>query len=216
MSNLLIVPSVPLWDVNGELFFDRKFYDGIHSYCDNWGDTVYVVMRIVDSSPPEFGLVLYDASDFLAKLIIIGKDEPLSCHQLKSADIVLVSSDHHKNLHVSAITKDLGIKCIYIIEYILETRFQIINMSGVSHWQKIKSLVWTVLTEVKRRKAFRLADGVQANGVPAYKAYKKSVKNALLYFDSRNSAESYITESELASRLSNLDNNAPLRLGFSG
>jgi colanic acid/amylovoran biosynthesis glycosyltransferase len=213
---LVVCPSVPIWNIGGELFFDRKFHDGILSYCDKWGGSVHLIMRIAYNSPPAFGLVLYDADIFPAELAVVKQGEQVSEVYFKKADIALISGDNFNNLHLSKITKKLGVKVIYDIEYVLETRFQIINMSNVSRWQKVKSLVWTVLTEVKRRRAFRLADGIQANGVPAYKAYNKGISNSLLYFDSRNSADANVTETELTIRLATLDKNRPIRLGFSG
>lgn len=215
-KKLLIIPSVPIWKVGDKFFFDRKFYDGIIFYCNNWNGSVQLILRIAESSPPEFGLVLFDADVFPAELTVVAAYELLTETHIRNADIILASGDNYKNLDLSRITKKLGIKCVYSIENILKTRFQIINMSNVSYWQKLKSFVWTVLIEFKRRKAFRLSDGIQANGVPAYKTYNKLVENALLYFDSRNSADANITEPELAARLLTLDNNTPLRLGFSG
>jgi len=216
MNILCIVPSVPIWKVDGVFFFDRKFHDGIISYCDNWMGSVHLIMRVAESKAPEFGLVVYDADVFPAELIVVEEGDEVLTEHLKKANVVLASGDNFKNLHLSAITKKLGVKTIYDIENILETRFQIINLSDVSQWQKVKSLVWNVLTEVKRRKAFRLADGIQANGMPAYKAYSKQVGNSLLYFDSRNGEDANVTEIELAVRLAELDENRPLRLGFSG
>lgn len=214
--NLTIVPSVTIWKVDGELYFDRKFHDGIISYCNDWAGTVSLVMRIANTPPPEFGLILFKPTTFPAKLIIIEDGDEISTQYISNADVVLASGDNYKNLHLSSLCSVVGVKCIYIIEYIIETRFQIIMMSEVSAWQKIKSIVWTLLTELKRRKAFSLANGIQANGAPAYRVYNKFVDNSLLYFDSRNSADTNITAPELDARLLALDNNAPLRLGFSG
>jgi len=215
-KSLFLCPSVPVWQMNGDVFFDRKFHDGILSYCSNWGGTVHLIMRVAENSPPDFGMVLFDVNTFPARLTLIGQDQEISEKHIGNASIVLASGDNYKNLHLSAITKKLGIKCVYIIEYILETRFQIVTMSNVSYWQKLKTIVWTLLSEMRRRKAFRLADGLQANGAAGYKAYSKMVGNALLYFDSRNSSDNNVSRSSLDARLLTLDNNAPLRLGFSG
>jgi len=215
-NNLTIVPSVTIWKIGGEFYFDRKFHDGIISYCNGWVGTVSLVMRIADISPPEFGLILFEPTRFPAELIIIENDEQIAKQHINQADILLASGDNYKNFHLSALCKQQGVKCIYSIEYIFNTRFQIIMMSELRGWKKIKSIVWTVLTEFKRRKAFGLADGIQANGAPAYRAYNKFVDNSLLYFDSRNSADLNITATELDVRLLVLDNNEPLRLGFSG
>lgn len=213
---LLVIPSVPVWRIEEKLFFDRKFYDGFIAYCNNWDGAVQLVIRVAENNPPEFGLVLFDSDIFPAKLTTIPQDELVSEIHIKDADIVLASGDNFKDLHVSKVTQKLDIKCVYIIENILETRLQIIYISEVSNWQKLKSFTWTVLTEAKRRKAYRLANGLQANGTPAYNAYNKLVDNSLLYFDSRNDAEFNINQPELEARLRYLDSDRPLRLGFSG
>jgi len=215
-KRLLIIPSVPVWRRAEKVYFDRKFHDGIILDCKNWQGSVELLMRVSDRAPPEFGLVQLDKESFPAEVQLIKQSEEISQYHLKQASVVLAAGDSYKNLAISEICQQLEIKCLYIIEYILETRFQIIRMSQVTPWQKIKSLVWTGLTEIKRRKAFRLASGIQANGTPAYNAYKKISSNALLYFDSRNSAGMGITETELDSRLVYLDTDKPIRLGFSG
>ncbi|MEY8197697.1 MAG: glycosyltransferase [Colwellia sp.] len=215
-KNLLIIPSAPIWKVGDKFFFDRKFYDGIIFYCNTWNGGVQLILRLAECSPPEFGLVLFDEDIFPAKLTVVVGHELLTEMHIRNADIILASGDNYKNLGLSAIAKKSAIRCVYSIENILKTRFQIINMANVSYWQKLKSFVWVALNEFKRREAFKLSDGIQANGVPAYDAYNKLSENTLLYFDSRNSADAHITESELNARLLTLDNNAPLRLGFSG
>mgnify|MGYP000261650408 CR=1 FL=1 len=215
-NNLLIIPSVPIWKQGGELYFDRKFHDGIVLYCNNWQGSVSLLMRVSESAPPDFGLIQLDKTVFPATVLVIKQEEKITRHHLKQASVVLASGDNHKNLNVSKICQQLDIKCVYIIENILETRFQIINMSGVGVWQKIKSSVWTVLIELKRRRAFSAASGIQANGVPAYSVYKKITSHAVLYFDSRNSTEMSISETDLVKRLDYLDRDKPIRLGFSG
>jgi len=216
MENLTIIPSVPIWKLDGSLFFDRKFHDGLLEYCNNWSGTVRLVIREDDRPPPAFGLVLFEKDYFPAELVILKQYETVSSQNINGASVVLASGDNHRNFHISSLCKNLGIKCIYVIEYILETRLQIIAMEHVNGWKKLKSSAWTLIMERERRKAFRLADGIQANGIPAYEKYKNFVSSPLLYFDSRNSTQMNISELELESRLSYLGKKQPLRLGFSG
>ncbi len=213
---LLICPSVPVWVINNKYYFDRKFYDGFLSYCNNWQGTVRLVMEVADTKPPQFGLNLFDVKLFPAELIIISKNELLSADHMKGADVVLASGDNFNNLHISEICKNIETKCIYNIEYILETRFQIIAMNENNYWKKIKSFLWLLFMEIKRRKAFRLANGIQSNGMPAYNSYKKYNSNMIYYFDSRTTMDMIISEPDLENRLAYLDKKLPLRLAFSG
>ncbi|MBU1775290.1 MAG: glycosyltransferase, partial [Gammaproteobacteria bacterium] len=151
-----------------------------------------------------------------AKVNVIEPNVTIDSSHLNGADIVLESGDSFDGFHIVDLCHTLKIKCIYIIEYTLETRLQIASISNLNLWRKFKSIVWLLLKERKRIQAFRHADGLQANGVPAYDSYAHLVPNALLYFDTRNSASMGITDTELSTRLSHLESQAPLRLGFSG
>lgn len=215
-SSLLLCPSVGAWQIGNELYFDRKFHDGVLAYTTYWPGSICLAIRLATTMPPEFGLVQFDADRFPAKVTVIGPDEVIDASLLDGVDIVLASGDSFNGLHLAALCRREGIKCIYGIEQSLATRLQIAAFDGSNNWRKLKTIVWLILKERERLQAFRLSDGLQANGVPAYDAYASLVPNALLYFDTRNTASMGITDTELSTRLSYLDERSPLRLGFSG
>lgn len=185
-------------------------------YTETWPGDVRVGIRIDSSPPPNFGLIKYDAQNAPAKFFFLDKDEVIQEAHLTGADVVLVSADSHRNFHVSSLCRRLNIACIYGIEYILETRLQILGINTRSKLQLAKSALWLFGAELKRRNALSRADSIQANGVPAYTAYAGLVRNPLLYFDTRIEEGMEISDTELGERLIYLDGNAPLRLGFSG
>ena len=215
-KTLMLCPSVGVWKIGGGLFFDRKFYDGMLAYADNWPGRVSLIIRLTTTLPPEFGLVQFNADIFPVKVVVINSDEKINSVHLVGVDILLASGDSFDSFHLSALCKRYGIKCVYVIEYTLETRLKIVAMRGVGNWKKLKQVLWLLLKERKRLRSFSLADGLQSNGVPAFDVYAKRVPNALLYFDTRNAASMSITDAELSARLDYLDAMAPLRLGFSG
>lgn len=215
-NTLMLCPAVGIWQIGNEFHFDRKFYDGVLAYTNYWPGSFRLAIRLATSHPPEFGLVQFIADEFPAKVAVIGSDEVIDSRFLDGVDIVLASGDSFNNFHLAALCKRRGIKCVYGIEYTLETRLQIAAMNDSSVWRRFKTIAWLMLKERKRLQAFRLSDGLQANGVPAYDAYASLVPNALLYFDTRNTASMGITDTKLSTRLSCLDEQAPLRLGFSG
>lgn len=213
---LLILPSAAVWRMDGNLYFDRKFYDGLSLYTEIWPGEVRVGIRIDHGSPPKFGLIKYEEQNTRARFVFLGAEEEVLEAHLRDVDIVLASADNHKNFHVASLCQKLNVACIYGIEYILETRLQILRISAGNPLQLAKSAVWLLYAEFKRRNALKQADSVQANGVPAYDVYSRFVRNPLIYFDTRIEEGMGISHSELGERLSFLDRKEPLRLGFSG
>ena len=213
---LLLLPSAAVWRVEGNLCFDRKFYDGLSLYAETWPGEIRVGIRIDQGPPPKFGLIKHDEKSARARFVFLGADEEIQDAHLKDVDIVLASADNHKNFHVASLCQKLNVACIYGIEYILETRLQILRIGTGNLLQLAKSTVWLLYAELKRRSALKQADSIQANGVPAYDVYARFVRNPLIYFDTRIEEGMGITHAELDERLSFLDRNEPLRLGFSG
>lgn len=215
-NTIMLVPSVGVWKIGGNLYFDRKFYDGVLAYTTYWPGSFRLAIRLAKTMQPPFGLIQFNEDKFPAKVSVIGSDEVIDSDLLDGVDIVLASGDSFDSFHFAALCKDRGIKCVYGIEYTLRTRLQIAAIDGLSFWRRLKTKAWLLLKERQRLQAFRLADGLQANGVPAYDAYAPLVPNAMLYFDTRNTFSMGITDNELSSRLAYLDKKMPLRLGFSG
>lgn len=212
----MLIPSVGVWKVGKDFYFDRKFHDGVLAYTVYWPGSFRLAIRLSKSKLPQFGLIKFNGNKFPAKVTVIGSDETINSNHLEGVDIVLASGDSFDSFHLAALCKVRGIKCVYGIEYTLGTRLRISAINDANVWRKLKTIVWLLLKERQRLEAFRLSDGLQANGAPAYDAYAPLVPNAMLYFDSRNTISMGITDKELSSRLSSLDEGKPLRLGFSG
>jgi glycosyltransferase involved in cell wall biosynthesis len=212
---LIIIPSVSVWETDGCLKFDRKFYDGLLLYVKEWPGEICCVMRLSHGLLPDFGIVSKKYNDLPFKLTILSHKEKVGINHLVGASVVLASGDSFNNFHVSRVCKKNGIKCVYIIEYIPETRFQIISFSKINPFIKLRKWLFLWAGERKRLAAFKLADGLQANGAAACDYYGWH-QNTLLYFDTRVHHNFFIQEKELKTRLKELANNHPLRLIFSG
>ncbi len=215
-KTLLICPVVGVWQIEGKIYLDRKFYDGLVSYQKTWPGNIKVLMRVDSHAPPQFGLIEYNEVETLFQFVIIDANAKIEANDLEGADIVLASADDFMQMHVSAMCKSLSIKCVYVIEYTFKTRIQIVMLDSAGIWQKCKTLIWTALLEAKLIKALRLASSVQSNGVPAYNQYAVLAPSPLLYFDTRNSVAMLVTQQALEKRLDYLDQQQPIRLGFSG
>ena len=172
-------------------------------------------MATSETSLPSFGVIGAMQHIIPFKCIALSSNETITTEHLADADIVLAAGDANNQLHISALCKESGIKCVYIIEYAPETRRQIVSLETKNLLLRLRRYLYLAGAEKKRNFAFSLADGLQSNGVPAYFEYNK-YKHNLLYFDTRVYAKNGICDSDLECRLNELSKGSPLRLAFSG
>jgi colanic acid/amylovoran biosynthesis glycosyltransferase len=213
--HLVITPSVTAWKTRNALIFDRKFYDGMLLYVQKWPGKITCIMSISSAKLPEFGTATINNSDLPFTCITLDHNELIAAHHLQGASIVLASGDSDNQLHLSKICSKENIKCVYIIEYIPETRYQIASMSTNNPVVKLRRLLYIWGKERKRVAAFTLCDGLQSNGTPAHIEYNY-VNNNFLYFDTRVFEKQIIENENLQQRFYYLSGNKPLRLAFSG
>lgn len=215
MNRLLIISSAPATIVDGELFLDIKFIEGMRVYQTLWNGPVSCILKLRSSTFP-FGKI-YEPSTLPFNVNLIPAHKKIDEAQVNNSDIVLCDGDSHEYLHLAALCQKAGITLAYTIEYITETRRQIILLDrSRSLSKKLYSLAWMINQERRRRKAFRLANGIQANGFPAYDAYNSMNKNTIMYIDNRVGKHLLATQTEMEERHKHLVSNLPLRLIHSG
>jgi colanic acid/amylovoran biosynthesis glycosyltransferase len=212
---LIMVTSAPVVEVGDDLILDHKFVVGTRVHCEMWGGPVECIIRRGDNNIPFGGK--YQRDDLGFKLNIINKDEEICREHIADGDVIYCSGDSHETLHLSDLCKDLEIDVIYSIEYTLKTRIKIALMDpGRNIVRRANSIVWNVKQELRRRNAFRLADGLQANGYPATVAYQKYNNNIMMYLDNRMKIDMYATTEEMKARAARLRSGEPIRLIHSG
>lgn len=217
MSNraLTIIPSVSIWLEEDFYIFDRKFYDGVMLYKELWSGPVQCVMKISDQPLPSFGVVKKPIEEMPFDCLPLKSMNLLLAERLRDSAVVMAAGDAHDQLHISRLCADVAVKCVYVIEYIPETRYQIVAFETRNFILRLRRWFFVWNTERKRLKAFRCCDGIQANGAPAFIHYSQYA-NALEYFDTRVEANLLISEQALEKRLDYLLAGNPLRLAFSG
>ncbi|MCF8383069.1 MAG: glycosyltransferase [Chlorobium sp.] len=212
---LSIIPSVPVWKKGSELLFDRKFYDGVIHYCHAWPGPVRCIMTEGPVQLPDFGIVRMKPGMLPFSCTLIASGTEIGKAHLAGSSIVLASGDAYNQLHIAGVCRKLGIPCVYVIEYIPETRYQIAALTTRNPLKLLRHFLFIWNQEQKRKQAFITADALQSNGTPAYEHYHQAT-NRLLYFDTRVSKEDLITTDALEQRLEKLNEGKPLRLAFSG
>lgn len=214
-SGLTVIPSVPIWRRGGEWVFDRKFYDGLLRYVEAWPGRVRCLAWQATAGELGFGSVAAVPEVLPFDVVALEAGQSVTAAHLAGAAVVLAAADDHRQLGVAAMCSRLGIRCAYVIEYVAETRHQINQLEAPNRWVRWRRDWFLRGRERERRAAFRACSGLQANGVPAYEAYRDA-RNPLLYFDTRVSRAQLISLPALEARLRTLREPRPLRLAFSG
>ena len=215
MKKLLVISSAPSKAAGDDLFLDVKFCNGMKYYCDSWQGAVDCVL-MGRNSRVSFGRAFRREELPFAVHILAGANE-MDREFLSQFDVILCSGDNFEFLNLAETCAPLDVKIAFIIEYTPETRRQIIELDrSRSLPKKIYSLLWTLRQERRRRRAFRIADGLQANGYPAMEVYGPLNNNTLLYLDNRIGSALLANESEMANRRDRLRSGATVRLLHSG
>lgn len=215
MTKLLIISSAPVVSDGQKIFLDIKFYEGILFYCRNWDGSVTVISETQTEKYP-FG-DFYDRAALPFEVRTMRKYQSVQAADILGFDIVMCSGDSHKFFHVSKLCRAAGVPLVYMIENILETRLQIVWLDhdrGLLH--RLYSMMWLLWQERKRREAFRMASGLEANGYPAFEAYSALNENSILYLDNRTEKDMFATAAERAARRVHILCGGKLRLIHSG
>ena len=214
-TTLMILPDLMTKKINNDRFVvTEKFYDGVLEFVKYWPGPVSVFM---ESSP--------GMTDNLDNIEIRSDKVPfhmglldytlLEKRAASGASVVLGSTSYRQN-HLSSWCRERRVSCVYVAEYNLKTRFQIIDANNHNILIRLRRYLWEFLQERKQRKAIADAAGIQCNGTPTFEAYRRVNSLPFLYFDSRMSEEMMASDEVVDARLTECLSGRPLRLLFSG
>lgn len=215
LARLLIISSSPAAHVPDGVRLDVKFVEGMRNYSTAWGNPVSCFLRFGDSAFPFARSYRPDGLPF--RIVPLPEERPIRADDIAEYDVILCDGDSHEFLHLSDLCRASGKILVYTIEYIPETRRQITMLDrSRSLPRKVRSLLWQFQQERRRRDAFRKAQGLQANGYPAFDLYSPMNPRSLMYIDNRVGTGLLATEKEIDVRETRLLSGAPLRLLHSG
>lgn len=216
MTRLLMLAPAPVIErPDGSIRLDAKFVEGMRLHASLWQGRIDCILRRGVEAIP-FGVEV-ERSRLSYGVRTLGSLETLGAERLAGYDLAVVSGDLHSDLHLGAAPRVSATKIVYVVEYTLGTRLRVVLLDrGRSLPSKLWSIAWNLRQEIRRRRAFRRADGLQANGYPAYEAYRRLNPNTLFYLDGRMTPALLATDAEMTSRARRLLSGAPLRLFHSG
>ncbi len=212
---LVLLPALRATIRDGRrVFVTRKFLEGVEGFLAHFPGGARVLLEAREGPSGDLDEVAVDPGALPFDLRVVSLDEPLEPH-LAGAAIALAAVSYRQN-HVARVCASIGVPCVYGAEYTLRTRRQIIRAETANPLRRLRRDAWELGQERKQRAALREASGVQCNGVPIYDAYRDLTPSALLFFDTRTTADMIASDDALARREARLRSGRPLTLAFSG
>lgn len=200
---------------DGQISITQKTLDGVLQYARFWSSPITLVMERSPIQNANIGLLQLKREELPFKLQVASFAEIQDGNSFSQHAVVLASASYQQN-HISRVCHAANIPCIYLSEYSLQTRKQIVAANTNNPLLRLRRNIWQDSQEKKQRRSIALANGLQCNGTPTYEAYRSINPNALLFFDTRITEEMLATEEVVERRYSQRDPDRPLHLLFSG
>ena len=213
---LVILPSLRFAAMpDGRFVLTRKFLEGVQEYLRFWPGPIAVLVEADTTASDNLDNVCVVPTELPFRIKLVEYSKLDGEAELADAAVVLASAGHEQN-HVARLCKRIGVPCVYVTEYSLRTREQIVEADTHNWLRKLRRRFWERAQERRQRVAIAAADGVQCNGTPTFDAYRHVNRRPLLFFDTRVSQDMLATRAEIDLRLAHCLSNHPLRLLFSG
>jgi colanic acid/amylovoran biosynthesis glycosyltransferase len=200
-------------ETDGQILITEKFLDGVKMYCNYWEGPVTVFIEQNNQIGNNLDQITVNPNQLPFNLQVINFDQ---IEKYLEKESVVLSSIGYRQNHISKICHSLKIPCLYVSEYTLKTRLQIIDVNTNNLLLKIRKKLWEKNQESEQTKAIAIADGIQCNGLPTYNAYRHINQHSLLYFDTRIITEQLATIEQIEKKYLEYESSRKLRLLFSG
>jgi glycosyltransferase involved in cell wall biosynthesis len=215
-KSLVILPSIgAVQHPDGQITITRKFLDGVAEMARHWDGPVEVILPPIEATTDNLDSVRIDPREVGVTVKVVPFEAQRLMPELAEAGIVLATVYYLLN-DAAEWCRQVGVPCVYVSEYTLQTRLQILGAEVSNRLVRARRRFWDYGQERRIRAGLRLAAGVQCNGTPTYDAYQSICANSLLFFDGRVERRMLISPDELARRLEYPKSGRPLRLAFSG
>jgi colanic acid/amylovoran biosynthesis glycosyltransferase len=193
----------------------RKFLAGVAEHQRLWPGPVQVIMEPAANLSDNLDNVEIKLTDLPFDLFLMSPTDPRIKNILQGASLVLLIL-YQRHFRLAAVCKILNVPAIYISEYSLNTRMQIVDVSTSNLLKRYAKLALEAFREIQARKTVSSTAGLQCNGTPTYDAYCALSPSPMLFFDTRIVDAKLPDQQTLERRFLNRRRGGKLRLAFSG
>ncbi len=213
---VVILPLGAVVDAAGRWVLPAKLVDGMAAFAREWPGEVLALMQRMDTPSNNLDNRAWAPHELPARFAIVDFAK-LGTHWNPELDdaVVLAFPDHQLHGLVRA-CRQRGVPCVLYTELSLRTQLQILFAEKTAWPARARTAAWLLLNHLRTRSSISQAAAVQCNGTPSYEACAKLNPNALLYFDTRTTADMLASPADIDTRLAQRAEGQPLRLLFSG
>jgi glycosyltransferase involved in cell wall biosynthesis len=213
---LNLVPSLPARRLpDGRVALTQKFLEGVNELHRFWSDPLTVYFRDSQAAQGSLDEICVSPAELGFGVQVLNPAEITQAIVKENPGVVLLSLDDFHQSEMWTACRDNDVKCVYVSEYSLATRKQIIQETTPNPLKRLRRRHWEAGQEKRRLAAVVGANGLQCNGTPTDDCYRDLNANALLYFDSRITEDLLSSEEQVRNRLKGVESR-PLQLFFSG
>jgi colanic acid/amylovoran biosynthesis glycosyltransferase len=198
-----------------KIVLTAKFVDGLALYRELWNGPITLACEPTEQVSDNLDNVEVDLDTAPFRTICAPFSDDNFGRMLAPGSLVLASVGEQLN-GLSRLCRKAHIPCVYITEYTLPTRLQIVREEQQSPLHGWWRSGLQRRQERRQVEALTLADGVQCNGTPTFDAYRSLTPMPLLFFDNRIEQSMLATSQQVAARLMQSRAARRLRLVFSG
>jgi colanic acid/amylovoran biosynthesis glycosyltransferase len=218
MDGINLIVASPLKAVprpNRKIVLTTKFVDGLALYRDFWNGPITLACEPAERVSDNLDNIEIDLDTAPFKTICAPfTDDNLG--RLLAPDSLVLASVGERFNSLSRLCRRARVPCVYITEYTLPTRLQIVReeqQTPLHGWWRSRLQRRQERCQVE---ALTLADGVQCNGTPTFEAYRSLTPMPLLFFDNRIEQAMLATTQQVSDRMMRARKDRRLRLVFSG
>ena len=201
---------------DGRIVVTRKFVEGLAAFKQMWQGPMVVYMPPGAVSSGNLDDVALLPEEFPCQAEVLDRTQFAAAVSKDSRALVLLSLDDFHQGGLAEVCAGNGVPAVFVSEYSLKTRLQIVDATERNPLRRLRRRIWETGEEKRRRRALKLAAGLQANGTPTYDDYRSIQPGACLFFDTRVKGETLATEEQVRARLALGEWPRRLRMLFSG
>lgn len=213
---VIVSPLATSAGPRGGVVLTQKFTEGVNEFHKHWGGPVRVLAPRTDKPGNDLDHKEVMPDDVAFEFAWL-KDGVELTNQLADARVVLGTLVHEQTHLVDACASvKPGVPLVFMTEYSLRTRKQILAAETSNPLLRWRRQFWTMRLEKRYVDAVRASAGAQCNGTPTFDAYHMISPRPLLFFDSRIRHDMVASTEAIEARTKQLMQGGPLRLAFSG
>lgn len=194
----------------------EKFVLGVREFCELWPGTVEVHLPRSDSMGTELDYRQWQEPELPCRFDLFDPRDTSTAVIRDPGQTTVLLLPHPDLLPVARTCLMHDIPLILVTELSLRTQLQILWTAATSLLHRLRSAAWHVMEYQRWTRIARRCAGVQCNGVPTFRHFRRVNRRSLLFFDTRSRAKDCATTEQVEQRIAAAQRRGFPRLVYTG